>query len=147
MYKLIHGLRPPPLNQCVSFCRDNTRETRASATGDCSDKFRKTAFGQSAFAVRAAAHFPPISENAQALVFKKQHLKHGSRQINNVITDVNICMEPTNSETMFIVKHFCKTFYMWCTVCKYCKLLACKRFCFLIVIIQYVKCSCTVLFF
>lgn len=26
---------------------------------------------------------------------KKKHLKHGSRQTNHVITDLNLCIEPT----------------------------------------------------
>ena len=49
MDKLTHDLAPPPLKQCVSFCRDNVRVTRASVRGDCYTQFRKTKFGQSAF--------------------------------------------------------------------------------------------------
>ncbi len=49
MYKLFHDLAPPPLKQCVTFCKDNIRQTRSS--GDCSTKFKKTVFGQSAFSV------------------------------------------------------------------------------------------------
>ena len=49
MYKLTHNLAPPSLKQCVSFCRDNVRVTRASVRGDCYTQFRKTKFGQSAF--------------------------------------------------------------------------------------------------
>ena len=49
MYKLTHDLAPPPLKQCVSFCRDNVRVTRASVRGYCYTQFRKTKFGQSAF--------------------------------------------------------------------------------------------------
>jgi len=30
MYTLKHDLAPPPLKQCVSFCRDNVRVSRAS---------------------------------------------------------------------------------------------------------------------
>lgn len=54
MSKWIHDLAPPPRKQCVSFCRDNARETRASVTGDCLANLRKTAFWQSAFSARAA---------------------------------------------------------------------------------------------
>ncbi len=54
MYKLFHDLAPPPLKQCVTFCKDNIRQTRSSVRGDCSTKFKKTVFGQSAFSVRAA---------------------------------------------------------------------------------------------
>ncbi len=40
MYKLFHDFAPPPLKQCVTFCKDNIRQTRSS--GDCSTKFKKT---------------------------------------------------------------------------------------------------------
>ncbi len=42
MYKLFHDLAPPPLKQCVTFCKDNIRQTRSSVRGDCSTKFKKT---------------------------------------------------------------------------------------------------------
>ncbi len=44
MYKLFHDLAPPPLKQCVTFCKDNIRQTRSSVRGDCSTKFKKTVF-------------------------------------------------------------------------------------------------------
>lgn len=53
MYKLTHDLAPPPLKQCVSFCRDNVRVSRASTRGDCYSTFKKTTFGQSAFSYQA----------------------------------------------------------------------------------------------
>lgn len=70
----MHVLAPPPLKQRVLFYRDNDGETRASVSCDSAAKFRKTAFGQSAFSVRAAEKngnvFLTISENAQALVLQ-----------------------------------------------------------------------------
>ncbi len=54
MYKLFHDLAPRPLKQCATFCKDNIRQTRSSVRGDCSNQFKKTVFGQSAFSVRAA---------------------------------------------------------------------------------------------
>ena len=45
MYKLIHDLAPPPLKQCVSFCRDNVRVSRAAMRGDCSTKFKRPLLG------------------------------------------------------------------------------------------------------
>ncbi len=43
------------LKQCVTFCKDNIRQTRSSVRGDCSTKFKKTVFGQSAFLLVRAA--------------------------------------------------------------------------------------------
>lgn len=76
----------------MSFCRNNASETRASVSGDCSAIFRKAAFGQSAFSVEPqinGTQFLLISENAPASVT----VKHGSRQTNHMITDLNFCME------------------------------------------------------
>ncbi len=42
MYKLFHDLAPPPLKQCVTFCKENIRQTRSS--GDCLTKLRTISF-------------------------------------------------------------------------------------------------------
>ncbi len=51
-YKLFHDLAPPPRKQCVTFCKDNIRQTWSSVRGDCSTKFKKTVFGQSVFQLK-----------------------------------------------------------------------------------------------
>ena len=58
--KFINVLAPPPLNHCVSFCRHDAAEAGASVRGDCAASFKKTAFGQSAFSVRAAVKLNSI---------------------------------------------------------------------------------------
>lgn len=60
MYKIFHGLAPPPLKQCVIVGKDNIRQTRSSVRGDCSVKLKRTAFGQSVFSVKAAERWNKI---------------------------------------------------------------------------------------
>lgn len=89
MYNLIHDQAPPPLKQCVLLCRSKLRETRASARGERSATLRKTAFGQSAFSLRAAGNgtqFLPTLETVQASVFLRENLNYGSRKNSHVIT-------------------------------------------------------------
>ena len=76
MYKLIDDQAQPPLKQCVLLCANNRRETRASARGDCTVKLRKTAFGQSAFSVKAVEKWnlmpTQIRDSATLSVFKSK---------------------------------------------------------------------------
>ncbi len=74
MYKLFPDLAPPPLKQCVTFCKNNIRQTRSLVRGDCSTEFKKTVV----FLVRAAERLNVIPVysilvSAQHLVFLKLH--------------------------------------------------------------------------
>ena len=75
IYKIIHGLAPPVLNQ---FIKVVSTSTRSAARGDCLVQFRKSAFGQSAFSVRAAHEWnsiPADIRNISSYVSFKSFLK------------------------------------------------------------------------
>ena len=55
LYRIFHGLAPPPFNQFVVNRNTSIRTTRASTRGDCCVQFRSTKFSQTAFTVKAAA--------------------------------------------------------------------------------------------
>ncbi len=57
VYKIIHGLSSPPLHQFVNTRTANHSRTRGAASVDCIIPFRKSAFGQTDFSVRAAAEW------------------------------------------------------------------------------------------
>ncbi|OOO00385.1 MAG: hypothetical protein ATN35_07545 [Epulopiscium sp. Nele67-Bin004] len=64
MYKIIHGLAPPVLNQ---FIKVASTSTRSAARGDCVVQFRKSAFSQSAFSIRAAHEWNSIPTDIRNL--------------------------------------------------------------------------------
>ncbi len=88
----VHCVTTPPLKQCVTFCKDNIRQTRSSVRGDCSTKFKKTVFGQSAFSVRAAERWNLIPVYIRGCatfsILKTIRLKYGLRKIKCVIIDL-----------------------------------------------------------
>ena len=81
MYKIIHGLVPPVLNQFVELA---STSTRSAARGDCVVPFRKSTFSQSAFSIRAAhewnsipTHIRNLSNYASFKFFFKKWLISG----------------------------------------------------------------------
>lgn len=78
MFKIIHGLAPPPLRaRMASPDSDRTVRvrTRAASRGDWVPQFRKTTFGPSAFSVKVVGKWnslpPNVRESDSFAVFKK----------------------------------------------------------------------------
>lgn len=81
MYKALHGLAPPPLEEYIKQRTTSTstsRVTRATARGDCEVPRRRTTFGQNVLSVRGSVLWNslPLSvrECSSFLIFKN-HLK------------------------------------------------------------------------
>ncbi len=81
MFKIIHGLAPPPLRACLASSGSNSTgriRTRASSRGDWATQFRKTTFGQSAFSMKVVGKWNSlpldVTDSGSFAVFKK-HLK------------------------------------------------------------------------
>jgi len=53
VYKVLHGLAPPPLLDFFKLNTNSGARTRASVRGDCEVPFRRTAFGQNSLSVKA----------------------------------------------------------------------------------------------
>ena len=79
VYKIVNGLAPPPLLQFVNFrSLDSIKSTRISSFRDCHVPFRRTAFGQSAFSVKATTQWnalPNDIKNCDSLSSFKTKLK------------------------------------------------------------------------
>lgn len=60
LYKIIHGMSPPPLRDFVSIRTNPHRITRGVTRGDCTIPFRKSASSQSAFSVKASREWNNI---------------------------------------------------------------------------------------
>jgi len=54
VFKFLHGLAPPPLTAFIKQKTTVFRHTGSVTRGDCVIQMRRTAFGLSAFSVRAA---------------------------------------------------------------------------------------------
>ena len=54
IYKIIHGLAPPPLSSFVRWRVNPNQVTRGVTRGNCIIPLRKSAFSQSAFSIKAA---------------------------------------------------------------------------------------------
>ncbi len=54
MYKLFHDLAPPPLKQCVTFCKDNIGRLGHQLEVTVQLNLKNCFFGKSAFSVKAA---------------------------------------------------------------------------------------------
>ncbi len=54
VYKILHGLAPPPLSAFIEQKTTDDSRTRSAARGECIIPRRRTAFGQSAFSVRVS---------------------------------------------------------------------------------------------
>lgn len=79
IYKVLHGLAPPPLSTYIKPRTDRGSATRASSRGDLEIPHRKTTCGQTVLSVRGS-HFwnslpTNIRESPTYCTFKK-HLKH-----------------------------------------------------------------------
>lgn len=78
MYKIQHELAPRVLNQFVNIVPNTHRSTRSATRGDCIVPLRKSAFGQTAFSVRAAREWnliPIHIRNFKTYASFKFHLK------------------------------------------------------------------------
>lgn len=56
VFKVLHGLAPPPLSEFIKQNTQSSRHTRSVSRGDCAIPYRTSSFSQSAFSVKAA-HF------------------------------------------------------------------------------------------
>ncbi len=54
VYKTLHGLGPPQLNEYIKLKMSRGTTTRATARGDCEVPYRRTTFGQTVLLVRGS---------------------------------------------------------------------------------------------
>ena len=67
VYKSLNGLAPPPLRDFVqSRSVDPIRSLRRSSMQDCTVPFRRTAFGQSAFSVKATNQWNTLPDDVRS---------------------------------------------------------------------------------
>lgn len=79
IYKILHGLAPPPLNEFIkqrSIHGSTSRVTRATDRGDCEFRFRRTSFAQNTLSFKGCAFWnsipPSVRECSSFISFKKQ---------------------------------------------------------------------------
>lgn len=78
MYKVLHGLAPPPLNDFITLRPITTRVTRAVTNRECVVPLRKTSFGQNVLSYKGSTlcNSLPISvRECASLATFKGHLK------------------------------------------------------------------------
>lgn len=85
VYKMFHGLAPPPLNEFVK--QNLNASTRATSRGDCKISYRKSSFGQSAFSYRAAHTWNTIPTEVRNIT----SLTTFSKTIKQWLLDNQIC--------------------------------------------------------
>jgi len=66
-YEILNGLDPPPLREFLSLRSDNSCLTRAALIRDRVINFRKTAFSQSAFSIKASKEWNDIPTSVREL--------------------------------------------------------------------------------
>jgi len=79
VYKILHGMAPPPLGDFVKLRVTTHRITREVSRGDCIIPLRKSAFSQSAFSVRASLQWNTIPSSIRDIntySLFRSHLKH-----------------------------------------------------------------------
>lgn len=52
VYKVLHGLAPPPLSEYIKLKANSGTTTRAATRGDCEVPYRRTSFGQTVLSVK-----------------------------------------------------------------------------------------------
>lgn len=60
VYKILHGMAPPPLCDFINLRTTTHRITRGVSRGDCIIPLRKSVFSKSAFSVRASQEWNTI---------------------------------------------------------------------------------------
>ncbi len=80
LFKILNDLAPTPLRQFVHFRPEQSiKSTRISSIRDCSVPFRRSAFGQSAFSVKAITQsnaLPDSIKNCDSIRSFKNKLKN-----------------------------------------------------------------------
>jgi len=83
VYKILNGLAPPPLRDFVySRSVSSIRSSRIASIHDCTAPFRRTAFSQSSFSVKATNQWNVMKSCSSISTFKnnkKNQLKAGHR--------------------------------------------------------------------
>ena len=57
IFKILHGLAPPPLGEFIQQKNSSGRATRAATRGDCVIQYRRSKSGQTVFSVRATNYW------------------------------------------------------------------------------------------
>ncbi len=74
IFKILHGLAPPPLGEFIQQKSSSGRATRAATRGDCVVPYRRSKFGQTVFSVRASNYWnclpAELRESTSYLSFK-----------------------------------------------------------------------------
>jgi len=80
VYKVLHGLAPPPLLDFFKLNTNSGARTRASVRGDCEVPFRRTAFGQNSLSVKACklecSTFPIFKTRLKVWLIANQSCDH-----------------------------------------------------------------------
>ncbi len=74
IFKIVHGLAPPPLGEFIQQKSSSGRATRIATRGDCVVPYRRSKFGQTVFTVRASNYWnclpAELRESTSYLAFK-----------------------------------------------------------------------------
>ena len=63
VFKMIHGLAPPPLSGFIELKSASSRVTRGAARGDCTVPFRVSAFSQAVFSFKASHQWNSVPQS------------------------------------------------------------------------------------